>query len=98
MKAAGHWAFNRRRWLASAASAVGACCCGHGWAAPGTRDSAVSVHQAREALRRAVTFARERLSVRGGYVFRWSADLKRREGEERVGPRTAWIQPPATPA
>jgi len=49
-----------------------------------------------EALEQAVTFYRENVSVEGGSVYRVSADLTKREGEDRVGPREAWIQPPAT--
>lgn len=54
--------------------------------------------QATEALHRAVTFFRTKVGVQGGYIYKVSADLTRREGEEKVGPTTAWIQPPATPA
>lgn len=50
------------------------------------------------AMRRATTFFREHCSASGGYVFHVSADLALREGESKVGPTTAWIQPPATPA
>src|SRR3954469_14732567 len=51
-----------------------------------------------QALRRAVGFFREHVAREGGYVFRYSEDLARREGEERVGATTAWLQPPGTPA
>jgi len=54
--------------------------------------------QARDALRKAVTFFRTRVSVKGGYVYRYSADLKKREGEGKVGLTTVWVQPPATPS
>lgn len=50
------------------------------------------------ALAKAVTFYRNNVSVEGGSVFRISADLSKREGENRVGPREAWIQPPGTSA
>jgi len=50
------------------------------------------------ALRRATEFFRSRVGVRGGYVWRYSADLSLREGEKKVGPTTAWVQPPGTPA
>ncbi len=61
-------------------------------AAEPTRD------EVRSALRRSVAFFRDRASIQGGYVYQWSADLEKREGEGKVGPTTAWIQPPATPA
>jgi hypothetical protein len=59
---------------------------------PPDRQSAI------DALERAVTFYRENVSVEGGSVYRVSADLSKREGENRVGPREAWIQPPGTSA
>jgi hypothetical protein len=58
----------------------------------------VSPAEAREALHRAVHFFRTQASAGGGYIYRLSADLTKREGEGVVGPTTAWIQPPGTPA
>ncbi|MAV34147.1 MAG: hypothetical protein CMJ59_01695 [Planctomycetaceae bacterium] len=58
---------------------------------------AVTQAEARKALKRAVFFFRSRVSIRGGYLWRYSADLKQREGEDRTGPHTAWVQPPGTP-
>ena len=52
---------------------------------------------AREALRRAIRFFREEVAVDGGYVWRYSADLEKREGEGKLDHRTAWVQPPGTP-
>ncbi len=49
------------------------------------------------ALEKAVAFFRERVAVEGGYVWRYSADLSRREGEGKVGSTTVWVQPPGTP-
>lgn len=60
------------------------------WAEP-SRDGV------QKTLRRAVAFFREHAAVGGGYVYQLSADLERREGEGKVGPTTAWIQPPGTP-
>lgn len=57
-----------------------------------TRDEAI------DAMHRAVTFFREEVSAEGGYVYCVSADLAKFEGEGRVGPMTAWIQPPGTPS
>ena len=51
-----------------------------------------------ESMRRAVTFFRRNASAGGGYIFQLSADLSKREGEGRVSPSVAWIEPPATPA
>jgi len=33
----------------------------------------------------------------GGYVYKYSADLKTSEGEGITGPDTVWVQPPGTP-
>ncbi|MCC6695970.1 MAG: polysaccharide lyase [Candidatus Hydrogenedentes bacterium] len=54
--------------------------------------------EAAQALRKAVAFFREHVSTEGGYLWRYSADLSKREGEGVAGPRTAWVQPPGTPA
>lgn len=53
--------------------------------------------ETRAALRNAVAFFREKVAVRGGYLWRYSADLSKREGEGKVGESTAWVQPPGTP-
>lgn len=52
----------------------------------------------RKALHRAVDFFRQHASAGGGYVYQLSEDLSKREGEGKVGPTTAWIEPPGTPA
>ena len=53
--------------------------------------------KARAGLRKAVGFFREKVSLNGGYLWRYSADLKKKEGEGKVGDTTAWVQPPGTP-
>ncbi|QDU36907.1 Pectic acid lyase [Maioricimonas rarisocia] len=58
----------------------------------------VDEEEASRALSRAVEYFRTHAGVQGGYVYRLSADLAKREGEGRVKPTTAWIQPPGTPA
>jgi PelA/Pel-15E family pectate lyase len=50
------------------------------------------------ALFRAARFFHEQVSTEGGYVWRYSADLAKREGEGRVTTPTVWVQPPGTPA
>ncbi|MCA9177806.1 MAG: pectic acid lyase [Planctomycetales bacterium] len=52
---------------------------------------------ARRELLRAVAFYDEHVSVNGGYLWRYSADLKWREGEGKADADTAWVQPPGTP-
>jgi hypothetical protein len=54
--------------------------------------------QALQALQRATQFFHNEVAVSGGYVWRYSDDLSRREGEGKVGPTTAWVQPPGTPS
>jgi len=61
------------------------------------REPEVSRAEASKALRRAVQFFRASVGVQGGYVWRYSADLSRREGEGKVGETTVWVQPPGTP-
>jgi hypothetical protein len=56
------------------------------------------VRLASDALRKAVDFYVRQVAVHGGYVYRYSADLKKREGEGKTGPDTVWVQPPGTPA
>jgi PelA/Pel-15E family pectate lyase len=58
----------------------------------------VSKAEAQKALQQAVEFFRENCSAGGGYIFRVSVDLTKREGEGVVGKTTAWLEPPATPA
>ncbi len=50
------------------------------------------------ALRQAVEFYSRQVASHGGYVYRYSADLAKREGEGKTGPDTVWVQPPGTPA
>ena len=54
--------------------------------------------EASAALRRAVAFYHQKVSSHGGYVYRYSADLTKREGEGKVDADTVWVQPPGTPA
>ena len=54
--------------------------------------------RALDAMRRSVNFYRQQVAAHGGYVYRYSADLKKREGEGKVDLETVWVQPPGTPA
>ena len=49
------------------------------------------------ALRKSVGFYREQLAAEGGYLWKYSADLTLREGENVADARTVWVQPPGTP-
>ena len=54
--------------------------------------------QAANALQKAVRFFRARVATEGGYLWRYSSDLKKREGEGKASASTVWVQPPGTPA
>lgn len=51
-----------------------------------------------EAMEKAVSFFREKVSVEGGYLWRYSSDLSLREGETAATASMAWVQPPGTPS
>ena len=53
---------------------------------------------AAETMRRAAEFCDTHVSAEGGYLWRYTEDLSKREGEGEVGPTTVWVQPPGTPA
>jgi PelA/Pel-15E family pectate lyase len=57
-----------------------------------TKERAVS------ALQRAVRFFRQEVAVNGGYLWRYSHDLAKRQGELEASKTTAWVQPPGTPS
>ena len=54
--------------------------------------------EASAALHKAVDFFRHNVSASGGYLFRYSADLTKQEGEAGASRTTAWVQPPGTPS
>lgn len=54
--------------------------------------------RAQSAMHKACRFYREQVSAHGGYLWRYSADLEKREGEGRAGELTVWVQPPGTPS
>jgi len=60
-------------------------------------DDGPTKEDAAAALHRAVDFFRTQVSAEGGYLWRYSADLDRREGEGKASPLTVWVQPPGTP-
>lgn len=51
----------------------------------------------KQRMHRALEFFRTDVSSHGGYVYQYSADLAKREGEGMVGLDTVWIEPPGTP-
>lgn len=54
--------------------------------------------QAAKAMRRATEYFRTRVAVQGSYLWRYSEDLKLREGEGKATATMAWVQPPGTPS
>lgn len=50
------------------------------------------------ALDKAVTFYHTKAASHGGYVWRYSSDLKYRQGEGLTYDERIWVQPPGTPA
>lgn len=54
--------------------------------------------QASQALRKATAFFTERVATEGGYLWRYSEDLSRREGEGKAAAHTVWVQPPGSPS
>lgn len=67
--------------------------CGSGFAG----EKPLTPKEAVAALRKAVDFFRLEVAAGGGYLWQYSEDLSRREGERRVNEHTAWVQPPGTP-
>ncbi len=56
------------------------------------------VEDAQLALNKAVNFFRKEVAVHGSYVWRYSADLKKRWGESEASETEGWVQPPGTPS
>ncbi len=53
--------------------------------------------RAEKALTRGVKFFHEQVAAHGGYVYLYSEDLSKQEGEGRTTREQAWVQPPGTP-
>ena len=53
--------------------------------------------RAREALEKSTAFMRS-ISAGGGYLWKYSPDLKERAGETKATATQVWIQPPGTPS
>jgi PelA/Pel-15E family pectate lyase len=54
--------------------------------------------RAAEGLRKAVTYFTKEVSTEGGYLWRYSEDLTKREGEGKATASRVWVQPPGTPS
>jgi len=53
---------------------------------------------AERALERGVKFFSSEVAVHGTYLWQYSDDLSKREGEGKATSMQAWVQPPGTPA
>jgi PelA/Pel-15E family pectate lyase len=54
--------------------------------------------EALKTLRKATDFFCTRVATEGGYLWRYSDDLARREGEGKATATMVWVQPPGTPS
>src|SRR4051812_14595758 len=53
--------------------------------------------EAKGVMRKAAEYYRNKVALRGGYVYYYSPDLKLRYGEGIATPTQIWVQPPGTP-
>ena len=66
-------------------------------AAPvGAAENALA-RDARATMQKATTFMRS-IATEGGYLWRYTPDLKERAGENIATPTQIWVQPPGTPS
>ncbi|MBM4039016.1 MAG: hypothetical protein FJ290_10940 [Planctomycetes bacterium] len=54
--------------------------------------------EALAGMKRATEFFTREVAYHGGYLWRYSEDLKQREGEGKATATQVWVQPPGTPA
>ena len=54
--------------------------------------------RASEAMEKATQYFVSRVATHGGYLWRYSADLKQRWGEGKATESQIWVQPPGTPS
>jgi hypothetical protein len=59
--------------------------------------TAPSPQEAKTALRKATDYLTA-ISTEGGYLWRYSEDLRERQGEGKATPTQIWVQPPGTPS
>jgi len=58
----------------------------------------LSQSDAATAMKHAVDFFRKDVGYHGAYLYQYSADLTKQEGERQAYKSTGWTQPPGTPA
>ncbi len=54
--------------------------------------------EATRALHKVISFYRQDVGYEGAYLWRYSADLTRQEGEGKANKTSGWTQPPGTPS
>ena len=64
---------------------------------PATSAAPLERADALAAMKKAATFYREKVAMRGGYVYYYSPDLRGRLAEGPATPTQNCVQPPATP-
>lgn len=57
----------------------------------------LSAAEGNAAMKKAVSFFRDKVSASGGYLWQYAGDLSEREGEQQASDTQAWTQPPGTP-
>ena len=57
----------------------------------------LSAGDGKAAMKKAVSFFRDKVSASGGYLWQYAGDLSEREGEQQASDTQAWTQPPGTP-
>ncbi len=57
----------------------------------------VSTADAKQAMKKATHFFTSQVASNGGYLWKYSEDLSRREGEGKATDSMIWVQPPGTP-
>ena len=62
-----------------------------------THGEDLSEQAGKAAMKKAVSFFRNKVSASGGYLWQYSGDLSEREGEQQASATQAWTQPPGTP-
>lgn len=60
-------------------------------------EDSAEVAAARKSFAAAVKFFHGQVASHGGYVYLYSDDLTKREGEGKTTPDTLWVEPPGTP-
>ncbi|MCP4643391.1 MAG: hypothetical protein GY851_23290 [bacterium] len=67
-------------------------------AATATAQTDLTRDEAAAALHKATAFFRDSVSTEGGYLWQYTDDLARREGEGKADDQCVWVQAPGTPA